>query len=412
MNKEPFFPDSPGEGDNWESLSENLFGIDFGKDSETGKNIPSEDVSTGESGESPVPVDPKEASSGTPNDVDPDEESDVVDEMATHGTGDEPAVDKAVSVPEARDDDTYWGMLQQWEWDESGTEESSPIEDRKFDAASSSSRTPEEPSPAESAAETSFVPDDHSVTAADFHDEYIDDAEFGAGLLEDDESPLNAVSERSLETKDAIEPGTAKTPPVSPPLAGGKQGGDETQTQPAIDVADEAEAAPRKRRRRRRRRRPRAAESERATDEISEGQVVDFGAGVEEVVAEEPGQDKEAEDSAVEEPQKTKRPARRRSSRRRRKSASVKTTEEKPVTKEKEQDSAVADAELEPEPDHDEAAGDESTHEVSSAYKDIPTWEEAISYLLNPSVAESGGAQKVSKSDSSRASGRRGRRRR
>ena len=40
----------------------------------------------------------------------------------------------------------------------------------------------------------------------------------------------------------------------------------------------------------------------------------------------------------------------------------------------------------------DEVEGEDSEHEPVPSYHDVPTWEEAISYMLNPPQAESGAA--------------------
>lgn len=364
MTTERLRPELPEEEDSWAGLAEDLFGIDFAKVSEEGEFVPPEDLLTEDDRTTPDSPEPEttensqtagveespspatfgeeevhepELSSENPPEIDTDNEAASTQEQVLSGS------------KQTREDDTFWDVLNDWNWEENkarpSKKESAP-EEKGRSRDRSITKTDKPPV-------TNRIQREEGdfSTAADFRDEYIEDDGFGAGLLEE-EADIVKEPELSLE-KD-------KSP-----------GDDETRAKP---------------RRSRRRRRPGKTRSEPAETETDskEERVVENRED-----AEESGDEKESSSSDTQ-----KRSSRSRSSRRRRKPTASKDIDRAIEPAGEFEEGAVEDH-LEPDVDletaidseESEAREEKSTRPGRSAHRDVPTWEEAISYLLSPPPA-------------------------
>ena len=475
MKNESPRPNLPNDEDSWESLAENLFGIEFGAMPNAGEIIPPEELSVEVakveelpaevakvSEEPPAPQAPADVSE-TPDapqaveeltlDVSDVAVSDVAEsdvaesDVAEAGEiGDEKSFDddkKSIAKdekPSARSgggsnaDDAYWDVLKDWDW---GEKSSNTAHDRK--RATSKSSSSHKAAPVKRVDKKPARVTEDFATPAEFRDEYVDASDFGAGLLDGENISRDDEPVSTLKTEPASESIRVKAEDLEQGEAVSEESADETD--------------PKKRkRRRRRRRRPRTAESTQTAEQTAEQ--TDAPAAEPES-ADDPNDEQVVvvtqgpADATEEEPTKPKRSTRRRPSRRRKpaapaaeeksaeeKSAEEKSTEEKSTEEKSTEDDASAPASWESDfshDDHDEhvehvehVEHDEhdehdeamSTSDKASLYHDVPTWEEAISYLLDPSLAkahatasESGSPGKT-KSDSTKPASRRGRRRR
>ncbi len=329
MSTEEKRPNQGGEEDSWEMLAEDLFGIDFGKVAAQNEPPDSGEHSPDESDDSSRVRDDEAAETGTEEaaiPVDSQEASAAVEEDAAPESGGKSP------QPEKRDDDSYWNALSDWDW---GADESTRGAPAVRQETNSPSRRP-----TSSAGSSSDKPSERSTSRERRRDEqpapvnrdaYIDDDDFGLGVLDEAVEQDQAAS----TTVEGEEP----TPPHK------------------------------RKKRRRRRRRPRGTDQgpETADTESDDLEIPQEAppAGEVDGAAEPPRSDPDVHEK------------------------------ERPAPK--------------PEPN------------VPSAYRELPTWEEAVSYLVNPAQTEarstetSSGTQSQharSKSDSSKSPNRRSRRRR
>ena len=202
----------PGEEDSWETLAEDLFGIDFGKAAARSEPPPDDEVS---------PVVTEDSSS-----VDSDEptETDADEVIAADSEEDSAAVEEdlaaaesgeAASEPEKPGDD-YWDALSDWDWDNkdfaddvpdaegeipSPPPRQSPPPSRRGSPAGSSQREATQRS-------TSAVAprEERSVSAS--RDDFVDDDGFGLGVLDEVEAtpapPEVGPSVPSTGTKEIV----------------------------------------------------------------------------------------------------------------------------------------------------------------------------------------------------------------
>lgn len=387
MNRDPdLTQDTDDDDDAWASLAEDLFGSDpdalpplvmhpaAGEE----ENSPSPNVSESAKGEedeslSPVaatepepPDELTEASSGVSSmdEEDLDESDDAFDDDFTLKVAE---TDQPVA---AAKDDPFWNALSEWDWEEGQTP--APAEDVKKQAEKG--RTRRKPKTEAAPAKQADVP------------------------------PVKPTVQKSKPTP-------VEKPPLSEPGSAGFGGGlfdgdvkqDESSEGSSTAVVDsgdkqeatESEAKPRPRRRRRRRRLAGEESPAPSTEKVEteEPEPVDEVATTEAVVEEAA----EAKDETVAEaaPEKSRR--RRKRGRRRSKSsdaAAAPKAEEKSLAIEDESP-PPEDVSLE-QTNYADADDDDDDGESSSGQKDlerkkqeVPTWEEAISYILNPSQVES-----------------------
>ena len=381
---------SSGEDGSWESLAEDLFGIDFGKPPE-GEEILSpeelmldeldgrpQDVEESGIGEEVSSADTSEShsapESGEAETVEAVAEGSSSESLEAEQAGDEEAVDVAEESGEAQRD-PYWDALNQWQWDdkgsagETGRAQNKPPSKPGKDVDSSDSL---KVSPTGATSRLQEV----TSTPEDFRDEYIDDDAFGAGLLAEpiEPEPDSETSEATAAAAEAT--GVSKE---------------------SLVAEEDKPPAKQRRRRRRRRRRPSKDDAQPDSQDTSKtAEVVDEEESVQKEIGEVSG-----EPSSL-----------RRSTRRPQKSSP--TTGESGFDQEDvERETEDRESESEEQSQKDD---DDVSQETESSYHDIPTWQEAISYLLNASSGVSAGrnAETASqtKSETPRPSGRRGRRRR
>jgi hypothetical protein len=264
------------------------------------------------------------------------ETADSGDEAEAPEDSAEPAAAEAAEGADEPDD--YWDALAGWDWDEGADE---PAEAQQRPRASS-------PAVVVEVEEEEDTP----LPTLQQVDEFLDEEEFGAGLLDDGPPVAREAARpapRSQRERAAPEPAPKAKPAV---------------------VRDEALV-----------------------------EDAGFGAGL--------GLDEQPAAETVEPQPERRRPPRRRRPERER---------EPQRQREPERERETAPAEVAAAPAEDEAA-EEATGEPASRYRNIPTWEEAISYLLGPRAREaadrSGGSSEPSKpeGDKARRRGGRGRRR-
>lgn len=432
MSSEPNKPGFSGQEDSWEGLAEDLFGIDFSKD-EIGETpvLSDEDIAEVIAEESAVEVEAEpavvpdaaeEEQAGTPESVEA-EDSQSEDAQPASERGEDP------------ERDAYWNALEDWDWDEKSAKRSrsrprqSGSRDRQ--AASSS---------AESAAPAT---DAHEAPATSFREEFAEDVAFGIGILDDvDFGPSPAVSpsveeprpqaEQTAESDSIGEAAESQVEECVPEIeavdnesiSDSGEGLAEVEEDTDPESAD-SEIGPRKRRRRRRRRRSKSDDADDATAIVEQPRAVaetkvdpvqaadGFGVFIDDVVEKK-------------EPVAEKRSPRRRSRRRRGRRETVADAETR--------SSSHSDGPQDDESEFSATAGDggdvdstvkdngppteSESHDVA-AYRDLPTWEEAIAYLLDPSLVgsvatESDSDQRTGSrrgsSKGGKSSGRRGRR--
>ncbi len=120
MNREPLRPDQSGDEGSWESLAENLFGIEFRKIPEPGEIVSPEDLDLDELEEpiaaavpEVVEVSPDEVTELDISAIDESEIDESVEDAALEASDD--AVEEG-ATPAPRD--TYWDALKNWSWSE------------------------------------------------------------------------------------------------------------------------------------------------------------------------------------------------------------------------------------------------------------------------------------------------------
>ncbi|MCA9077453.1 MAG: hypothetical protein KDA93_20670 [Planctomycetaceae bacterium] len=272
---------------------------------------------------------------------------------------------------EEASDDTYWDALEGWEWDDEPPKKSAP--ETRTSHASAERRTPS---------------DETTRASLNKTDELLEDDDFGAGL-EGDTSIVEAGASSDATPDD----------------------GD-----------DESESRPRRRRRRGRRRRPKkeatteSVVDDSEADEFDEDEIESDdleSLGESDLAADDDdgfGAGLDVEASGGEKgPEKKRR--RSRGGRRRRGRRSAGSDSQEAASQEQGDDAPAlkSQSSVTDESDSDDNAG-RSTREPNR-YHNVPTWEEAISYLTRPSGGRPSGSSE-SKSGGQRSSGGRGRSRR
>lgn len=325
----------PGEEDSWESLAEDLFGIDF-HGGIAADDLPDDDEDLAPAAivaEQNDTADEHELEAGFPEDDEadagfPDEEaetdaefSDVVEPTPTPAKA-----ERSKAAPVAEEKDSFWDALNDWDWSEAPRprKPSVPLtsiveqhdDGDTVDSSSSSSETKNGggerrrrrrgrrrssvTEPVTASQETAPIPQKEPEPLPVLEEEFElapgdeDDDEFGAGLLEPVRRPsrrpkARPEAERRPSRRESAEGG------AQPPARGERSKQVEPPaTRAAADEAgfgddlDEGEQPPRRRRRRRRR----SAES------------IEGGASSEKVVTPQPQEDEEPQ-------QRSERPRRR-----------------------------------------------------------------------------------------------------
>ena len=384
-------PSRGNEEDSWESLAENLFGVEFTKHDDVDELISADELF------------PEEAESRA-------EEELVRDESTGEGRAGELAeevdADQAQPVAAQGDsEDQYWDALREWASDVGESDEESRWSPTKG-KRKKDSRRGEERAPAaedEPLRQPSAAADEPEVDA----DEFLDDSDFAAGLIEDEPrrrrpkppapKPVTRREEPVARREDRREEPVARREEAEP---------DDDSAEPfAAGVEESDEERPRRRRRRRGRRAP-GAEGEARTADVARDEPdedVEFGRLEEEPERAEP-------EESDEERRERRRPRRRRGGRPEREELAIERTPQE----QSEEEEVLVDWSAEPildstATDEDE---DEDEREAVGVYRDIPTWEEAISCLLNPSASESSRRESERERSSGREGGGRRRRRR
>ena len=376
---------APGEQGSWRSIAENLFGIEFSQpedsvesdeelifdeyddavetvdeslpatvspSSEFGavadEGVSNDDSVAGTDVDSPVDLslefeDDADDDQAASDSFETDDGPSVEFEGAVETADNEDAVAAGTNDGDAPDkDDSFWNALDDWEWDEDRQKPASHGREKTERVTPDTRRRATEARPRAPAPYRSedTIEDDVDV---------VDDA-FGLGVLD---------SEKQAESS------------------------------PASDQhSDRADGPPERRPRRRRRRRRRPREGERKVAEAPadlEGDDDGFVAGLDDVDAE----SAEKESEAVE--AKPRRAPRRRGRRRRNRPESDEAAAS--VSTEIKDDSDDEDADETQDVEgsdetQDVEGSDEPSPDDASPYGNVPTWEEAISYLVQPVLGE------------------------
>lgn len=374
---------SDREEDSWEALAENLFGIDFAK-SDDAEESPLADDLLNELIEEPAPVleDPRDSvstSDESPEDVATNNLYEALEEVpSAEGETEEAAAKKA-------EHDPYWDVLKDWEWDESVESTS----DRPSALRPDRSRPPKEHRKPDV-----IVPSAEAEGIEDLRAQYLEDAEFGLGVLEDDASAAPPTSRRARSAEPEVARDEGDTFGEQPPT--GEEG-----------------ERPRRRRRRRGRggkpggeREPRIErvhverESETSDEEVEPVGELDFGDIQDDFDSEEPiSEAREGEPAASDRDPERKRRRRRGGRRRRRPDGSEPTSREAAPREPREREEVESSREGERrkvdlhdedeawEPEAEDEESPEALARAAERYRNAPTWEEAISYLLKPKEA-------------------------
>jgi len=411
MTTEPLRPNLPEKEDSWTDLAEDLFGIDFAQTPQSGEFVSPEELlaeddrtqlDSEESKDPALTEETVEAERSEEAEDSPlsaieaeakqQEASPSIQDMPEHeGIGDEaPASKRDRSTDETEKDDTFWDVLNDWNWGEDKvqvhkTDQDSSEPERSRRKSSSFER--QKPVSSRIVRE-----EDDFSSVEDLHDEYIDDSDFGAGLLEKENEPISE-SEISVSADEQVEQ--------------------------AEEPRSEAQKS------QRRRRRPRRAKK-------ITGVVETVSEGDEKLELKEESSDENEssnQDHAAEATSR-KRSSRRRSSRSRKKRSDAPASERDSQTPESAEESeefgeSILDEELEPvseeRSNESRDLSSEPKLQAKASHRDVPSWEEAISYLLSSKPTAEGDSElKTSQlstatkdsPESSKSPGRRRRRRR
>ena len=450
MNTPSDRPERIDEQDSWEGLAEDLFGIDFKKSREDGEPDLSEEdflieeppasrseeglaspvISSDESTEDVFGVvsEPDAAPSPPP--------LSAADEQPPEEPPDDTAEESA-SAEEA-EEDTYWDVLGDWERGDQKSDEPAPrrsaprrsapsrsAPSRSAPSRSAPSRSaPSRSAPKRPAAREASVPPAarraEPITSSPVESRPdADDEDFGSGVLEDEPDAIvfaKSSEEKTVVSSDGDEAVGAfskkeevtlseeeETTPSDNDFTWDSETSedqqsvlsDETVADPAVDWDDESGDA---------------ADTQEET--VGKPQVTEPPAeSPAEPTAESPAEPP-AESAA-----KVKKPRRR--SRRRRKSVQPDVADGKstgPAAADQDDEKPTDSEDLDTKTDVPEEST--ASLQVTKAYSDLPTWEEAISYLLDPSQvgakeAVSGTPESsAAKSDSAKPAKPSGRRRR
>jgi hypothetical protein len=388
MNAAPL-PEN-ADDDEIESVAEELLGVDFSSTDDLGGPIDLDDDDLFGDDldaelEEPAEFEPAGVEDEEQAELTADAESGFDDEFG--GDLDEvPAAEPGrAATPQAKAD-TYWDALEGWDWDEGG----SRAEHEK--ASRDDEKTPVTEAP---------KGDDAQRPLAKKVDAFLEDEEFGAGLLEDaSRAPARSGGERR--------PPPERRPPA--PSAPERRPEPERQRRPAEEgerrAGREGERRPDRGGRRRGRPEGRERRDEGRRESRGEREAPPRPAAVEPPAQPEPALGEEASDfgaglevGPATQPTGEGTPERepRRGRRRRGRGRGRGRDEQQPpeavrIPEEEARQPELEPAfDFEPEETEDEAAVNEAELEVvpaemepESRYQDVPTWAEAISYLVNP----------------------------
>ena len=384
MAKDPLLPEVPGEGDSWESLASNLLGIHLNKPLDSQSVSPEEFESLEFDVDEPPaeqPAPPAEPPAAFPEAVAAETKS-AIEEPAVTEFEPESETSAAASSEPDRSDDPYWDPLAEWEWDvEPSSKRAAPSKPAKQEARPEQRELPAVAGSVEESIVKGPGADarraaDSFDTVSDYRDEYEggDDLEFGAGLLEGvAPSEPQTRDQRPADAEARSRPAPRETQPERREPDRRRERADEPRRERAERASSRDEPRRPERREQRERREP--APTGPADDDDA------FGAGLIDAGA--------ASESADDEESREQRRPRRRGRRRGR-------SKGEPRSEELQADSADRGLEVEQEPtpprvstadldDEEEETSDDAS--ADSPYRNIPSWEEAISYLVNPKRA-------------------------
>ncbi|MCH7989586.1 MAG: hypothetical protein IID46_10635 [Planctomycetes bacterium] len=394
MTTDSLRPNLPEKEDSWTDLAEDLFGIDFAQTPESGEFVAPEELlaevdqtssDSEESKSTALSVEAEQSEEAEQSSLS-GIEADAKEQETSPSIQDMPAEHE-----ETGEEDTFWDPLNTWNWDEGKAQVG------KIDQESSEPKRGRENRSSferEQPVSSRIVRgEDNFSSAEDLREEYIDDSDFGSGLLAED---AEAVSESKISD------------------SSGEQTEQAEETQPKA------------KRSRRRRRRPRRGKKD-------TGDVKTESSGEEKIEVKEDasGGEDSADQGDAADATPRKQPSRRRSSRgrgRRSDSPAAESDSQTPEPTEESEEfgASILDDELEPESEESSNESQDLPSEPEGqskeTYRDVPTWEEAISYLLSPpkltaeakseSKASPASAATKDSSDSSKPPARRRRRRR
>ena len=415
MTSEKTDKSTGGEGDAWQDLAEDLFGIDLAaKRDETSDS----DVSDTELDSFLIEdSSPEPECIAAPDEDSPESETLSAAEAPISESGDEsedappPVEDEGTPAAESEEEesDPYWDVLQTLSWDEdsssgskrgnAGVRERSRLSSKKEAVEEDGPSVTEKPATAPRRRSEAFVVDD----------------DFGIGVLDGRDGSRSSASE-SGRTKSADDsqghssPGSQPTSPVvfsEPAVADQDPGTTEDSCADSPEVAelekvtegeissveeedDTKEPTERRRRGRRRRRRTRsrdieAADSDSAAQDEQQERDEEQQAEDDQTSAQKPEGESESESEG-------RKRSRRRPRRRRREAVDTESADVDDVD--------VAGLGPDEETEASEEADDDdrtvAAAAASSKYANVPSWEEAISCLLgNKRTGSSGATEKV-----------------
>ncbi|GAB4143101.1 MAG: hypothetical protein Tsb009_13940 [Planctomycetaceae bacterium] len=365
MAKDPLFPKTPGEDDSWESLAGDLFGIDFDAETESEEILSPEELA--EDLDESLTDDVEKSS---PEEADEtDSKSDVLLAESPDEDDSEPEEEiPPASIMHDDEEDSFWDPLESWNWDDDEEDATAqPSAEKRKKPITKKHPKPSKTSRKKNATSGKATPQPSSSQVDS--EEFIEDSDFAAGIL-DSSSPALDTGEADHEDE--------KSTPEKPPA--------------------------KRRRRRKKKRTPSETVGEQPADNDSTHEEL-HATEIDEGIKITAQSETEEGDTEVEQG-RGKRPSRRRS-RRRRKPETVKEPQ-------------ATDEDTVEETDDSKEGPKSKDKSEKSTYRNIPTWEEAISCLLNPQSASSKNPETkgketsgstTSKREAGKSTRRRGRRR-
>jgi ribonuclease E len=422
MNPSRNLPADAGSDDPWEQLAEDLFGLEFGKE-----HAATAPVTQAESTVAAPVAFESPAAPAIGEEAAPQNETPAAVSLESPGVAPVAEIPVRPATPSAQD--SYWDALANWKWDDSEAPggKGKPAGPRRDAPQGGRPPSRQESRPAERPAR-SAPSASASAPAAESRAGVGDDfGDFGLGV--DSSASVGASAGRSSPTRrEAPESAHSEADRGSADDDAGEsdefgETDDMTSDEDSSESADPAagdEGAPRKRRRRRRRRRSRSSEGQpaggAASDETGAVPGEDWEKPSEPVKARGEERPRAPQDGGRERDRRDEesRPPRR--GRRDRRGHSA------PVAGERHEFSddefGVLSTADEPANGGDDSHSDHPADddgdlgEPAVNYADVPTWEEAISYLLHPNqvqVETNGGSGTAAGSGSSSESSRQNR---
>jgi ribonuclease E len=392
MSSEP--TRASGDEDSWETLAEDLFGISFSKADDASPIPLPEDVEPAYTEEPCLQEPSQDSPAETADAFGEDTSSEPADKVSPETSGEcdaGEAEQDAVAAEASSQKDAYWDVLNDWNWDEDqrGRPPRSPEQQSSGRGGRQGSRRRREP---DSRPRESARPEKPPTRAAEPANSYVDDSDFGEGLLDSGSAPRRTGDESR------------------------ERGSEARRDSAERESGDGDESHPRRRRRRRRRRgRP---DRENAAPQGTEDE-----SSVTDETPLEPADEDVPDRSEERQPDERRRRHRRPDRRRSREPIVAEPADEEPSDEEEDlltdeeqdllTDEEEPSADVSDEADEGEDDGDDAEGGQKAVFRNVPTWEEAVSYLLRTREARSGepGPPRHG-GESGRNPGRRGRRRR